>query len=401
MDVNKARLFGNGRRVLTGWKTNQITQSANFFGGGVPMLVGQQATLDKPSAMLCKRVRSSGSRSNYRCNSNNSVVQNFQNFKKSGLPQRVLFYQNGGWNDIPEEIVAILKGDFQMKKAVTEVMFKGQSFLFDFIHMVRIDTETCVQQPVAWIDETGNCFFPESYSNAGCLLSFDGGENQCYVNLDPNGARKIKVHLEIATTGDDILVSEEGDEASVCHSKRLKIEGKKPASDDCKLKQDYRSTDKPDAGFDEGIGENVPCPISISEFDGFGSKHGKLDKLVIGGSAYNAIQRMFLEGFGSIVNVSDIVGIFHSLPSSILVQARLERFQKQAEITRTHRGNANVRYAWFASSKGAVSRIMFHRFVHTEMSNFKPTYGTGIHLTPASCSRIGYHFFFFFGWILG
>ncbi|XXG67821.1 hypothetical protein AAC387_Pa06g1078 [Persea americana] len=387
MDVKNAKVMSNGRKVPTDWNTKQVAQPS------APCeLVRQQVTLDTPLDRHCKRVRLGGCKNSCKCSFRKSVVKNYSHFMKSGLPQHIFSYESREWKILPKEIVPLLKDDFQKKKAITEIVFKGKVFLFDFSHMVQVDTETSLQQPIAWIDESGNSFFPELelYSNIDELLLPSNGEDQIHVNFDPNETGKIKV--QISVTGSDISVLGEGNETSIFHSKRPKIEWKKTASDDCKLNEVYCNFDKSDERFGKGIGENVLRPFSASEYFGFESKRGKLDKLVIGGSDYNAIQKMLLVGFGPSLKVSDIVGIFHSSPTDILVQARLQLFQKQIEIMRTHRGNANVRYAWFSSSKETVSRIMFHRFEHTDMPKFKPLHGIGIHLSATS-SRISANYY--------
>lgn len=389
--MKNAKVLGSsGRKVLLDWKRKQAAQSAKHATGADCNLVSHQVTLDDPSGRHCKRVRSGGCKNSCRCSFRKSVVKNYSNFMKSSLPQRVLFYQNGEWKDLPEDALYLLRGDFQAKKAMTEVAVKGQCQLFDFLHMVQIDTETGLQQPIAWIDESGSCFFPELYSDV-CQFhpqsSSDRENNQCDINLNPNGIQKINVQLEIAISGDCISKSEEYDEASVSHAKRLKIEAKS-ASSDYEFKKDCSGNGKLDLELCEGVGENVPCPFSAAENYGFEFKHDKLDRLLTGGSDYNVIQNMFLASFAPSINVNDIVGIFCGSPTSILVQTRLQLFQKQVEFMKTCRGSANVCNAWFASSKESVSRIMFHRFEHTEMSKFKSTFGTGIHLIPANCSHI-------------
>lgn len=375
MDVKHVKVLDDGGKVLP----------ARHVTGSACKLVSQQITLDGPSGRHCKRVRSGGCKNSCRCSVRKSVVKNYSNFMKSGSPQRVMFYDNGEWKDFPQGILSMLKGDFQAKLAITEVVVKGKSALFDFLHMVLMDTETGLQQPIAWIDESGSCFFPEPYSDV-CELHprfCSDGEDKGIVNLKPNGPQEIKVQLEIALNGDCIPKSEECDEVSVSHAKRLRIEAK-PSSND---------NEKPDVEFIEGIGENVPSPFFASENYGLECKHDELDRLLIGGSDYNVIQNLFLASFAPFVNADDIVGIFRGLPTSRSVQARY--FQKQVEIMKTYRGDANVRHAWFTSSSEALSRIMLHGFEHTDIPKLKSTYGTGIHLIPAKSSHMRYPPFFF------
>ncbi|KAG5543775.1 hypothetical protein RHGRI_016508 [Rhododendron griersonianum] len=63
------------------------------------------------------------------------------------------------WNDFPEAIVALVRQDFQMKKAAIEVQFNGCHIILDVLYMLQVDLKTGSQKPIAWIDEAGQCFF--------------------------------------------------------------------------------------------------------------------------------------------------------------------------------------------------------------------------------------------------
>jgi phospholipase C len=63
---------------------------------------------------------------------------------------------------------------------------------------------------------------------------------------------------------------------------------------------------------------------------------------------------------------------------------RFELFQKQIELTEKYRGDANVRYAWLASSKGALSTIMLYGLGHCVPCTTKSEHGIGVHLSAAN-----------------
>ncbi|KAL5173098.1 putative inactive poly [ADP-ribose] polymerase SRO1 [Glycine soja] len=87
---------------------------------------------------------------------------------------------------------------------------------------------------------------------------------------------------------------------------------------------------------------------------------------------------MFLKGMSSFGSTdSDIVEIYQCSGASM--QARWELFQKQAEITKKNNGEANIRYAWLASSKGELSTMMNYGLSHYGLSGPKCTYGIGVH----------------------
>eukprot|EP00262_Sarcandra_glabra_P004679 TRINITY_DN15876_c0_g1_i1.p1 TRINITY_DN15876_c0_g1~~TRINITY_DN15876_c0_g1_i1.p1 ORF type:complete len:600 (-),score=100.15 TRINITY_DN15876_c0_g1_i1:321-2120(-) len=388
MEPKTAKVLVNGRKNLVDLKRKRAAQCAAYFTGAARTLLSKQATPGQHSERHCKRVRSDGCKNSCNCYFRKSLLKNYSNFMKSGLPQRIMFYEDGEWNDFSEDLIGVVKEDFQTKKAVTEVVFQGHRSLLDFVYMVRIDFKTGFQQSISWIDESGSCFFPELYSDGvelhDCFLS-GGGRAQANASSEPTDAHEIKIQLEIAIDPADSSKAEDCCEVLTPPVKRLKIKEKPAVYDD--LDQDYSSHEL-DAEFKETSGENVLCAFSSSQNLSFESMHGKLSRLVVGGSDYVTVQNMFLEGLRSLVVANDIVGIFRSSPTSIFGQARLKLFQKQAEITKNHRGNANVLYAWLGSSKAAVTEIILNGFGHNEISKPKSMYGIGLHLTPASCSHI-------------
>ncbi|XP_058084495.1 inactive poly [ADP-ribose] polymerase RCD1-like [Magnolia sinica] len=389
MELKNAKVLDNGRRMVVDLKRKRANQCASYFTGTAYKAALRRSSLEVPSDRHTKRMRSSGCKKSRKCCFRNSVIKNYSNFIKSGLPQRLLCYQKGEWKDLPEELIALLREYFWAKKAIAEVALLGRRLLFDFLHMVRIDLETGLQKPIAWIDESGHCFFPELYSDLYELhdrFCSNGRKVRGCISSVPKGTCEINLQLDIAISGTSCSNLEECDEASVSHVKQLKIE-EKPRNKHHDLEQDCCTCSKPDAEINEVIGENGQSAMPLCHNPGFESMHVKLTRLVSGGSDSDAVQRMFLVGLSPIIDASNIVGIYQGSPRNIF-ERRLLLFRKQIEITENYRGNANVRYAWFGSSKEAVTRIIVHGFRHSEIPKCKPMYGTGIHLTPANCSNI-------------
>ncbi|PHT38405.1 hypothetical protein CQW23_21978 [Capsicum baccatum] len=94
---------------------------------------------------------------------------------------------------------------------------------------------------------------------------------------------------------------------------------------------------------------------------------------------------MFLKGISSpaSANIIELQRI-----SSSFIEIRKELFQKQMEITRKHRGDAVLRYAWLPSSKGIITSIMKYGLANYGSSKTNSSYGVGVHLFPANCTDI-------------
>lgn len=102
---------------------------------------------------------------------------------KSGLPQRVLFSEGGQWNDFSQDVIDLVKEHFMAKTTAFEVKFNGRQVMLDILHMNEVDLKNGARKPIAWIDEKGSCFFPESYEI----------QKDTEIEIDP----EIKLHVEI------------------------------------------------------------------------------------------------------------------------------------------------------------------------------------------------------------
>ncbi|KAJ4881372.1 Inactive poly [ADP-ribose] polymerase RCD1 [Raphanus sativus] len=276
----------------------------------------------------------------YETRSGKSLVRYYSYFKKTGIAKRVMIYEEGGWNDLPHQIISAIQNELDEKRAAIEFEWCGHHFLLDFLHMHRLDLETGAKTPLAWIDIGGKCFFPEIY---------DCCNQNCFENSKQYAPREIKLHLEIDVNGGGsprLNLEESGDSM-----------GYVPAEDSCSRKieaavSNWNETD---------------ATIAVSPAGAEG-----LDK--------DAVKKMFAIGTASLGHVAVLdVGRF----SSEIAEARLGLFQKQVEITKKHRGDANVRYAWLPAKREVLSSVMMKGLGGAFVR--KSIYGVGIHLTAADC----------------
>ncbi|KAJ1693472.1 hypothetical protein LUZ63_010170 [Rhynchospora breviuscula] len=267
------------------------------------------------------------------------IKNSYHNFMSSGLPSRVLVHQDGSWVDFPDEIVKLAQSDFKGKKAITEAEYGDQILLLDFVHMVSVDQETGAQKPIAWIDEEGKCFFPELYNHRG--------------------------HNGVNTTDAGHPDASESEDESSNSERILVSDNKRAKTINC-------------ADTVETVGENDPCPLF--------PLHEKSSSLLNEHVGY-AVKSMLLKGLGAIITEKDILAIGTPLPDDT-GRARFSLFQKEVEIMRTIRGNANVRYAWVACSKDDLDQMVTHGILQLGKPLKSPPFGIGTHLAPANCSNI-------------
>lgn len=102
----------------------------------------------------------------------------------------------------PEDVVNLVKKDFKIKKAAIEVELDGQKVVLDFLLMYHVPLKTGLQQPIAWIDEERNYFFPKDFAGSAeepnNIKEHEGEES-----LDAKDPHEIKLHLSIEINGAD------------------------------------------------------------------------------------------------------------------------------------------------------------------------------------------------------
>lgn len=322
------KVSANGRRVIFDSKRKPGTLIKT-------QLVNKKALTLRPSFQkLGKRKRSNECKSKCCSCSKKTLLKNYSNFIKSGPPQRLLFSQDGQWVDFPQEVIDLVKEDFLAKKAAIEVKTNGCHFMLQILYMIQIDLKTGAQKPIAWIEEGGNCVFPENTATChGNHDDVDVGES----SMTP----EIKLHLEIELNNNKL--EECMGESNV---KRIKV--------DQEIQSERRVND-----------ENAP-----QKSDEYVSP---VTETICGNVDVETARKMFVTGLGQDLKV-DILDIKKC--SGSFMEAREKLFNTQIEITQKLRGKANVVYAWCVANGDAPSGILFYAHNGPKLGPF----GYGVHL---------------------
>ncbi|KAD5317346.1 hypothetical protein E3N88_17292 [Mikania micrantha] len=218
-------------RIIVNPKRKRISQI---------LRAGNRALAVRPGSVLNqtrKRKRVESCKSKCFSSSRKTLLNNYSNFMKSGAPQHLLFSQDGQWNDFSHDVVDLVKEDFLAKKLSIEVKFNGRHLLLDILRMTEVDLTTGVQKPIAWIDATGSCFFPESYSSyESHQCSKSEALNDLELDLESSTTPEIQLHVKIKLNGPSNNNFEECmDESNVqeLNIKRVKVDHS--LHDNCKL----------------------------------------------------------------------------------------------------------------------------------------------------------------------
>ncbi|XP_068344962.1 inactive poly [ADP-ribose] polymerase RCD1-like isoform X3 [Pyrus communis] len=373
METKIAKVLDSGPSVKLDSKRKRATRYAANFPGATHR-VSQRPSLNK----LAKRRKLHGSKSKLMSpGSRRSLLASYSNFSRSGVPQRLMFYQSGGWTDFPQDLVDLVMKDLQVKKETVNIKSHGEHYLLDFLHMFRLNLKTGLKQHIAWIDEAGSCFFPEIYDEdddePNWYCSPQGGKDLEPWAEEHCGSREIRLHLEIEINGMGQSGLNECSGESNGFVKKIQVD-QIPASHGDGAEVENSCNRKHGLKVDEYSEDNEAMTKNLARATEIEKE--KLDR--------DTVHKIFLKGMSSF-DVVEVLDIYQC--SSTLMQARLELFQKQVEITKTFRGDANIRYAWLASSKGELSSIMMYGLGHSGLAMNKSIYGTGVHLTEASFSN--------------
>ncbi|XP_057450555.1 inactive poly [ADP-ribose] polymerase RCD1-like [Lotus japonicus] len=253
-------------------------------------------------------------------------LQHYLNYKKSGKPESVMLYNNGEWLDYPRNVVNLVKNEFEMKKVVVEIRLNERNLILDFLHMCQLDLKIGLRQPIGWIDEVGECFFPE-------INDFSGEESHKLWNQDG-----VKLGIQVEVDGVDEFNLRE-----------------------C---------------IEKSNGGEVILHNHVSLVPSAESVQRKLD--------LDFVKIMFLTGM-SIFESTDFE-ILETYPcSGTSMQVRFELFRAQAKMTKECHGEANVRYAWLPFYKGELSKMMEYGLRHCTLGATKCTYNGGVHLAAVTC----------------
>lgn len=375
MNSKLAKVLDNDRHVVVQLKRKRPASCKNLPLGAASLPFTVRSPSRPSIRKLLKRRKVEGS-GNKHCScsfpTGKRLIKYYSNFKKCGLLQRLLSYQDGEWNDFPQETVKLVNTDLIDRKPAIELEINGSKVLLDFVHMMKLDMESGLHQPIAWIDVSGNCYFPEIIGDCdevhGCHYEVHKGHG--HPSIEPQCGSDINLHLEIEINGLDALKFNESSGESNAIVEPV---------NECPAQNEY-SCAKATEFVDEKCGKNEKKEENMVAAVDLVPRSVDIDTL----------KEFFCKSIGSSLH-GKIVNI-HSC-SSNATEARFELFKKQVEITKRFRGDANVHYAWLPCSKEAVSSIVKYGVFHHGSSKLEPRHGVGIHLIPANSTELSASYF--------
>ncbi|KAL9226939.1 hypothetical protein vseg_002695 [Gypsophila vaccaria] len=371
MESNFAKVLDSRRRVFVHLKRNRAAGFSTYLLGASRNVVSRHSTLKSPLLKLGKRKKPDVCKG--RCVSckltpRGSLTRYYMKFMESGMPKRLMYYQNGGWVDHESELVTVVRKEFEFKRASIEVKLSGDHLIFDFVRMVQFNFTTALELPIAWIDVDEVCFFPDVYTDVDerheCS-HYEKQKEKLSSLLTQNDVQEIELQIEIEVNGvgNEKVVEYCGETNPLV--KRIKVGQIAEVEDSCDKVSHTRINEEVEGNFISEERTNLDVERADLNLDAY------------------TVTKMFEAGMNKMDGVN-LVGVVSNIGS--MGQSRLELFLKQVEITRKYRGNANVRYAWLASTKETSSTIMAQGLGQFGLQQIKSIYGIGVHLAAASCA---------------
>ncbi|KQJ85238.1 uncharacterized protein LOC100842408 [Brachypodium distachyon] len=269
-----------------------------------------------PSAKQCKC-----------CCTRPNLASDCDNYLKSGVPSRIMFYKQGSWQKFPEVIMKSLVQEFKGRKSSVVSVMDDEPVLVDFLSMTLVNLKTRKQRSVAWFDDSGKGFFPSMF--------FDEETDGVYSgNVD-------------------------GIEEGIMLGKP--------------------SNSQPEVVKQVVIESSSSIPQKPSTADVLRKKITSVER---GSKDFLFVRDLFLSGMGSFATENSILHIHRYSPKDISALCRLQAFERQMSCTKEDRGDSNVRYGWLGSRKSDIVRILINGFGTTGKPAEKACLSAGVYLSP-------------------
>lgn len=282
--------------------------------------------------------------------SREALIQNSSNFRRSSTPSRFMFFCNDMWNDFDQEVFKFLKAGFGAGLLAVEGSVEGSDYLFDFLRMLQVDLVSGCERSIAWIDVTGQCFFPKEVV----------GKGKRTIHEVPHIP---KLEIEIRIENGFPKESNKSSDSSIEQTDETPVNGLDMPKEPC-LDKPCIESESPTIRLNRPKWPNVEI---LKEDD----------------SSYTAIKNTFLSGirrFNPDVNITSICRCLYSGPFG---NARAKTFQNQIKMTKAIRGSANLKLAWYGTSAEGVNSIVSYGFGQpSRCSCTSDVYGVGVYLSP-------------------
>jgi hypothetical protein len=273
-----------------------------------------------------------------------NLIQEIKNFRGSSGPSRFLYFENGSWFDFAQEVFDELRDGFLHGKSTLEVSIGGISYVFDFLRMVKVDSQTGNINSIAWIDVTGKCFFPRFVLDDSTRL----------------------------TMGTDVS-TEEDSESSNSNSRKRKRDAQVVSFEEC-------TDESPDVSSGTISHTTKNC-----NYDNLQSvRCENVHKVENEDKFYKVVEKLFLTGMarssGAPLPV-EVTAVHKCVQVGPAGSIRLKAFQLLVQEMKSLRGQNCVRFGWYGGNLRDLESVLGFGFGTTNSGSLgSQAHGVGVHL---------------------
>lgn len=329
-------------------------------------------------------------------------------FERSSLPSCVMFYEGGEWKNFLPETSLVLGTAFLARHSSAKFSHLGSRYLLSFIRMLQLNLDTGYCRSIAWTDVTGQRFFPpkgiEGYgthfpqldskastcSSSPSLCRYDvlNSQGMCRHEISFNfrGAASFdytspQSSLDVHTCEDTVTKSI----PSLPHSEvPLDVEVSSDSFDSSSTIASSEST----SDVTSNLHNIMVGAGALQPSQDFPLLQDKLLALKPVDSEFEEVKKRFLAGLSVLANHTTVTGVSKNCHRSTSGQVRYEAFRQHEGITKRLRGDANIRYAWYGTSKHGLCSLVLHGFGQPKTPRDGAMYGVGIYLAPEKYSNV-------------
>ncbi|XP_057533098.1 probable inactive poly [ADP-ribose] polymerase SRO3 isoform X2 [Amaranthus tricolor] len=313
------------------------------------------------------------------CVSKESIIHNFNNFKKSQAPERLMEWSDEKWVELPSHVVSSARSAFSKGIPIIEVEVEGDNFMFDFYRMLKIEIGSSgLQRSIAWIDIKGSCFFPKFFVDESLVDNYNNysdGDEELVGEKDECSNNGINPKIEIEINIDNI--NNVDSKIMNNNDKKRKREGKVVVHD-VEDTADSRNSGTGSERFNIKRNLHIEDEKPIDKFEWPSVRLINEQE-----KAFSDVKKLFLGGMKMVDSRVEVTAIHKLTYTGPHEKARAMAFHKTMQITQAARGGqSNTVFAWHGTSRKGVSDILAHGFgVPSKVSGLQ-AHGVGVYLSP-------------------
>ncbi|KAJ7530058.1 hypothetical protein O6H91_15G076800 [Diphasiastrum complanatum] len=305
---------------------------------------------------------------------------------------RFLYYEKGRWVEFPPNLAHGFSANLKAGKTAVELLVKSCVYLINFVQMVLVNSRSGYGRSIAWVDKQGKRYASSCPFEGPFLGLVLNRQNNNAVGAVKSLVAESRVKEDMQAKSSERMFfseirSEQEPQTLVEHDTEPESSCTGENDVECRLTKETEmhgylgsthSCSEAASGIWLELGSKVLCE---NEADGFAAVSHKIHRINKDYVPYQALKAKFLSGIAVPATKLTVQAVYRTVESGRGAEFRRQAFEMQKRITRSARGNANVRYVWFGSSKTVLQNILLHGFGQPTLMKRSSPGGVGVHFS--------------------